>query len=742
MKRQQGFALVTTLLIAALVGTLVAGSLMLSVVNRRISGNDALSAQTLNVAQAGSAFWKAELVSLYRFMLDNPSLYADDIATYQADSSNPPIACDNYFAIGIDFNRDGTIDTANAKTATKTGLPPNGPKPLTPNRTILVGTASGSAQVSFYIDGPVVGLRSRGSFSGSRATVVEEFTLGQANIWNNAVFASSTAADATIQGRAEIRGAVHVLGEGALPSSTVLDLSGNFGLGNTYEGLVSSVAQDVTGTSNYMRLTTQHPRNLCATLRVKNGKVKMQGSASIGDNEDTNPEPYKDLMEGIYTNNGIDGGTEGSNVYSKNGMRAKYDVGDLYDFPDLIDNTDGLDYTAGTYPFPAITKPWQEKLEDNSLVLSTNPSTAPGNLTPDDRSIQPVLLSDANTTNSNTTFAPPTWRPGMTYLSASCVATPLFGVRVSGSTALTPDVSPALVSSLRQGLTVVVGLYPALQTALPMLGGWACHRASHRCNGGGGGTTTTPGTATAAAAFTLTSGTTAAFNCRKYRLIGSSPDKTRDEIVTEVVWSGNTTRTITDNAGINRTMQPNELYVGGKGGGVMFWGKNLNIGGSNRIGYYGNGVLFAEDSNQEYPNILTTTGGNINLTTDFTPANNNNWSLSADLTDTANTGRGRFKSANVSNTYPATALVGLVARINVITDGSQRRLSTTVYAQEEVAVNQQAVIAGSIVAKSFDAGSNVPTVLFVPNLSQNLSKLMPGAGGSSFSVSNTAWNRR
>ncbi len=189
MNKQEGFALVTTLLIAAIIGVLITGSLVLATVNRRISANDALSAQALNVAQAGSAFWKAELVSLYRFMMNNPALYQDDVTAYQANSSNPPIACDNYFAIGIDLDRDGTVDTANAGAATKAS-----PKPLTPDRTIGVGAANGLTQVSFYIDGSAVGLRSRGLFSGARATVVEEFTLSQANIWNNAVFASSTAA--------------------------------------------------------------------------------------------------------------------------------------------------------------------------------------------------------------------------------------------------------------------------------------------------------------------------------------------------------------------------------------------------------------------------------------------------------------------------------------------------------------------------------------------------------------------
>lgn len=672
-KQTQGFALVITLLITALIATLVTGSLLLAMTNRRISSNDALSTQALNVAQAGSAYWKAELVSLYRYMLENfDEKYKDDLTAYLADPSNPPISCDNYFAIGIDFNRDGTIDTANAKTAVKQINVPTGkgPKLLLPNVIIPVGDANGEAQVSFYIDGSVVGLRSRGSFAGSRATVVEEFGLTQASIWNNAVFASTTAADATIQGRAEIRGSIHVLGEGVPSSSTVLDVSGNFDLGNNYEGLVSSIASDVIGNNNTMRLTNQRPLDLCATLRVKNGKVKMGGSSKIG--SPTDSDAYVDNMRGIYTNHGFDGASD-SNVFSVNGRNAKYDVGDLYDFPDLIDSTTDYNFASTQNPYPQVQKRWQDKLKDNSLVLSTD-------LTKDDRNILPRLIDD---TSNNMTSTPSSgWTRGKTYLSAGCVTTPLFSVNVNGTAA---------------------------------------------------------GSSTAATAFRLEHGTTPTFSCRKYRVIGSSPDRTKDEIVSEVIWTGSTGGSVTTSGG-TKTLGTNTLYVDGKGGGVMLWGKDLNISGGT-IGYYGFGVLFAEDSNQEAANTTTTTGGNINLTSDFIPAANNSLSLSSDDSDT-DTGRGRLKSATTSNTYPATALVGLIARNNVSSAGSQRRLSTTIYAQEEVAVTQQTVVAGSIVTKRFDAGSQVPTVLYVPNLSLTLSKLMPGAVGSGFAVSNVAWNRR
>lgn len=290
-RQTQGFALVTTLLITAIVGTLVTGSLLLAITNRRISSNDALSTQALNVAQAGSAYWKAELVNLYRYMMNNFHLYEDEVF-----ASVNAISCNNYFAIGADLDRDGVVSTGSGD------VTPGGQLPVIE---VPVGEANGEARVWFRVDGSAVVLESRGSFAGARATVVEEFNLSQIDLWNNAVFAETSAANATISGRAEIRGSVHILGEGLTSSNVALDITGSFGLGNTYEKINSSLGV----TSAVMGLTVPNPTDLCATLRVKSGYVKMDGSSNVGYKESENAEPFADNMRGIYTNHGIVGGT-------------------------------------------------------------------------------------------------------------------------------------------------------------------------------------------------------------------------------------------------------------------------------------------------------------------------------------------------------------------------------------------------------------------------------------------------
>lgn len=675
-KKTQGFALVITLLITALVGTLVTGSLLLSMTNRRISSNDALSTQALNVAQAGNAYWKAELVNLYRYMMEHFDQYEDDMAAYLAISANPPtsISCDNYFAMGIDLNRDGAVDTANATTAKKAN-----PQPLLPNVTIPVGDANGEAQVSFYIDGSVIGLRSRGTFAGARATVVEEFSVNQIDLWNNAVFAETSAANTTISGRAEIRGSVHILGEGLTSSDVALDITGSFGLGNTYEKINSSLGV----TSAVMGLTVPNPTDLCATLRVKSGYVKMEGSSNIGYKESENAEPFADNMRGIYTNHGIQGGTEGTNVHSKNGIKAAYDAGDSFDFPELND----------VIPDETIT--WGERLFDNALVLSTDPDPTHPSNSRDDR----LRLPHTYTNPSGVIEAPSGLTTGDTYLHQDCLLTtaPLFGVNANGT--------------LADGVTLATEFRLERNTS----------------------SNATP-----------SSTSTPSFRCVKYRVVGSSANLLNDDVVTEVIWRRSDTVGVAT-SGDTVPFNKNQLYVGGTGGGVVFWGKDLTLvggGGSNdRITYRGDGVLFTEDSKQDG----TGTGGNIKLALDFLPSSTPT-NCTAGSTSVACAYRsddtGRLDKTTLRNSYPATTLVGLVARKTVSNDGAQLRFTAAIYAEESVFVAKQTLVAGSIVTKSFDAGSNVPTVLYVPNLAQRLSRMMPGAGGKTYAVSNVAWNRR
>jgi type II secretory pathway pseudopilin PulG len=298
---QKGFAIVATLLVVAVIGVMVAGSIWLSSLNRQISRNDAVTTQVVNVAQAGNAYWKAELVSLYRYMMENFDKYETKITEF-ANTNPNSINCGNYFAVGVDLNRDvnkgeGAFEYTNGSTLPTVSIP--------------VSSHTGTASTKFQVSGSLVKLTTQGKLGSSKATVVDEFNISAADIWNNAVFSDDGSSNGTISGSAEIRGSVHILGDDA--SATVLNLSGSSGVGNTYRDLKSSLGV------NNLRLSNPDPTDLCATLRVRKGNVLMGGSADLGYVESKNPEPFIDNLRGIYMNGTISGATE-SNVFSQNGM--------------------------------------------------------------------------------------------------------------------------------------------------------------------------------------------------------------------------------------------------------------------------------------------------------------------------------------------------------------------------------------------------------------------------------------
>lgn len=646
----KGFALVTMLMVVSVVGILTAGSLILSVTNLRLTRNDATASQALAAAQAGSAYWRAELVSLYMYMIENFDDYQDDIDAYNEANPGNQIACGNFMAIGVDTNRDGSPDV--------------GQQEWLPAIDIPVGPSMATARVKFYTRGSAIVLDSQATVNGARGRMVDEFRVSALDMWNNAVFAGNSAASAVIQGRAEIRGSVHVLGEGLTSSDKAIDLNGAFALGNTYRNLNSSI--DPTGSDNPMRLTTKDPTDLCATLRVKRGYVNMQGSAQIGFAESSNPDPFIDPMRGIFVNDGISGGTLDVNVHSANGMTAAYDAGNTFQFP-YLNNIN-----------PETGKSWREGLTAEALYLSKT-----DRLDWDDRN-NPAYVG---VTASNASH-------DQLYLTPECFddgpgnnGDGLFGVDQQGE--------PTLV--IRKG------------------------------NGEG----------SIAAGFALKWGDasstdaakqpTPSFKCAKKRKNAYGTDET----IVEVIWDA--TR--------------NELYMGGTKGVVVFRTDNLLFTGPGQfpagahMGYRGEGILFTEDQYGKDGGV----GGSVELEFDFLPAEGNaavSDGFGGAQMDPSGDPYRVASHATRKNTYPASSLLALVADKNVMSTGAQQRFTVALFAENYVYVTKQTLVVGSIVARAFHAGSQVPTVLYVPNLAERLSDLLPGTNGTLYAVSNVAFSRR
>lgn len=204
-------------------------------------------------------------------------------------------------------------------------------------------------------------------------------------IWNNAIFAGSGASGQAINGNVDIRGSVHILGDG----EPYLDLNGNGqrdsaeafvdkspfnGIWNPGESFTDSNGDgvytpaepynDVNANGAYDPPMTQ--TSLDATLggtayignnysgmpiglenmvppppkpggieqlgtevRVKHGMISINGNAQIGTTDVVDGGLSKGTVEGMYVNDGYTGNQGAAHVYSDNGTTSQYDLGNL-----------------------------------------------------------------------------------------------------------------------------------------------------------------------------------------------------------------------------------------------------------------------------------------------------------------------------------------------------------------------------------------------------------------------------
>ncbi len=228
-------------------------------------------------------------------------------------------------------------------------------------------------------------------------TVRVRVKIRSIGIWDNAIFAGIGQAGRGINGNVDIRGSVHILGEGD-PFSDLngngvwddaevfVDSNGNGtfdpGLGETFTDsdgngvwspaepyqdnnlnghydpplTATELATDISGNAlignNYSGMPSDlrarlpelvrqswggcMVETLNAELRVKHGKVNISGSASVG--SPNNPSnDLKETVNGVFVNDGYGGNKGASSVYSDNGTAQGYDLGDRVSFPSLLD---------------------------------------------------------------------------------------------------------------------------------------------------------------------------------------------------------------------------------------------------------------------------------------------------------------------------------------------------------------------------------------------------------------------
>ena len=226
-----------------------------------------------------------------------------------------------------------------------------------------VSFGDGTYIVSLKInDSNNVTIKSKGKYDNSVRYVQVDVKIEKLSIWDNAICGGGGTAGAVINGNAEFRGSLHLLGEGLSSSDIAIALGGTAGVGNNYKDMDTDLLSRVPDLPK-TTFNGEEVEFLNAKLRVKHGQVKLSGNAHIGKPDVPGGDPLiKETLQGVYVTDGFIGGVLDNNVHSDNGMENEYDLGGVgIVFPSLDDPYEGYD----TY-FEYL----KDEYEDNALQIT------------------------------------------------------------------------------------------------------------------------------------------------------------------------------------------------------------------------------------------------------------------------------------------------------------------------------------------------------------------------------------
>ncbi|MCH8274328.1 MAG: hypothetical protein IH851_06025 [Armatimonadetes bacterium] len=233
--------------------------------------------------------------------------------------------------------------------------------------TTLPDGTTGSIEVLPFGDGKQAWLTSVAVVNGLARSVRVQLIKKKASLWENAATAGAGSGGATISGNVDIRGSLHMMGDG----DPYTDLNGNgvWDLGEPYNDVNSDGAYDpplaVTDViaafaggayvgNNYddipaalaamiPSIPTQNGlKTLGAEVRAKHGTIEINGSATVG--LPGNIGDQKGMVDATYVSDGWSGFKGADSVFSDNGTSGQYDLGDGVKFP-LITGVGAEEYT-------------------------------------------------------------------------------------------------------------------------------------------------------------------------------------------------------------------------------------------------------------------------------------------------------------------------------------------------------------------------------------------------------------
>ncbi|MCH7903728.1 MAG: hypothetical protein IH944_04080 [Armatimonadetes bacterium] len=225
---------------------------------------------------------------------------------------------------------------------------------------------------------------STATYRGKTSSIRSLVTTKDVSIWNNAIFAGTGAGGRSIEGNVDIRGGVHILGDGEPfsdlngngqwdgeevyddvngngvwdpgepwadangdgvwnsaepyddtnwngfydPPIATTDFSGNMSggalIGNNYSGMPVELEALIPALQ-----IINGQETLEADLRIKHGLMGLSGTATAGQNYDPDGGTSKGALAGVYVSDGFGGNQGASSVFSDNGSGHGYDLGHL-----------------------------------------------------------------------------------------------------------------------------------------------------------------------------------------------------------------------------------------------------------------------------------------------------------------------------------------------------------------------------------------------------------------------------
>ena len=142
--------------------------------------------------------------------------------------------------------------------------------------------------------------------------------------WGYAIFADTGQNGRVISGNVDIRGSVHILGNGLGPNDVAAEFSGTGQIGNNYLGIPSDLGVRLPSIAK--PYGDQMVDSLETVVGIEHGKLSLSGTSYVGA-PDVPGNGLKETVLGAYITDGYAGNQGDRNVYSDNGTRATYDLG-------------------------------------------------------------------------------------------------------------------------------------------------------------------------------------------------------------------------------------------------------------------------------------------------------------------------------------------------------------------------------------------------------------------------------